>query len=179
MAPIVFATISISGARITCNSHFRDRSAANTPGRFMTHVITTGVNPSLHIAYKRCRIKPYFKKERALRTETTFNDTYDFGIGRRLSNLSYLRTLGDHMNHRGLPPKGLLKRLDHQKRHVLTPYGRRVALFLTKVHARILRPGRQALDLNFTAQVRPPLRRTFTVLDRAIDAHITEARIAA
>lgn len=37
-----------------------------TPGRFTTRVITTGVNPSLHIAYKRCHIKQYFKEERAL-----------------------------------------------------------------------------------------------------------------
>lgn len=65
-----------------------------TPGRFTTQVITKGVNPSLHIAYKHCRIKQYFKEERALRTETTFNDTYDFGIGRRLSNLSYLLYAG-------------------------------------------------------------------------------------
>jgi hypothetical protein len=237
-----------------------------TPGRFTTRVITDGVNPSLHIAYKRCHIKQYFKEERALRTETTFNDTYDFGIGRRLSNLSYLRTLGDHINHRvletetlthdcGLAPaqladlvqptqtadgqpapalkfgqprvtavlnalchflwtadgltnaqlrpliaslvgttyttrqmgydlrrlarKGLIKRLDRQKRYVLTPYGRRVALFLTKVHARVIRPGLQALDLSFTAQVPPALRTTFTALDRAIDAHITEAQLAA
>jgi hypothetical protein len=237
-----------------------------TPGRFTTRVITTGVNPSLHIAYKRCHIKQYFKEERALRTETTFNDTYDFGVGRRLSNLSYLRTLGDHINrrildtevlahdcglapaqladlvqptqtHDGLPApalkfgqprvtavlnalchflwtadgltnaqlrpvvasllgtsyttrqmgydlrrlmrKGLLKRLDQQKRYVLTPYGRRVALFLTKVHARVLRPGLQALDLSFTAQAPPLLRTTFTALDHAIDAHIVEAQLAA
>jgi hypothetical protein len=151
-----------------------------------------------------------------LRTETTFNDAYDFGIGRRLSNLSYLRTLGDHINRRvleierlahdcglaaaqladlvqptrtadGRPApalkfgqprvtallnatchflwtadgltnaqlrplvasllgtsytsrqmaydlrrltrKGLVIRLEHQKRYVLTPYGRRLALF--------------------------------------------------
>jgi len=237
-----------------------------TPGRFSTRVITEGVNPSLHIAYKRCHIKQYFKEERALRTETTFNDTYDFGIGRRLSNLSYLRTLGDHINRRvleteclahdcGLAPahladlvqrtqtpegqpapalkfgqprvtallnalchflwtadgltnaqlrplvasllgrpygprqmgydlrrltrKGLVKRLDRQKRYVLSPYGRRVALFLTKVHARVIRPGLQALDLSFPAQAPPPLRTTFAALDRALDAHIAEATIAA
>jgi hypothetical protein len=238
----------------------------NTPGRFATHVVTTGVIPSVHISYKHCRIKQYFKEERALRTETTFNDTYDFGIGRRLSNLSYLRTLGDHINSRvletetlahdcGLAPaqladlvqptqtaegqpapalkfgqprvtallnglchflwttdgltnaqlrpfvasligssyttrqmgydlrrltrKGLVKRLDHQKRYVLTPYGRRVALFLTKVHARVLRTGLQALDLTFTSQVPPALRRTFAALDHAIDAHIAETQFAA
>jgi hypothetical protein len=237
-----------------------------TPGRFTTRVITTGVNPSLHIAYKRCHIKQYFKEERALRTETTFNDTYDFGIGRRLSNVSDLRTLGDHINARvlqterlahdcglapaqladlvqptqtatGLPApalkfgqprvtallnalchflwaadgltnaqlrplvasllgtsyrtrqmgydlrrlirKGLVTRLDHQHRYVLTPYGRRVALFLTTVHARVLRPGLQALDLSFTAQAPPPLRPTFAALDHALDAHIAEAHLAA
>jgi hypothetical protein len=32
----------------------------NTPSRFTPHVITKGVNPSLHIAYKHCRIKQYF-----------------------------------------------------------------------------------------------------------------------
>jgi hypothetical protein len=62
---------------------------------------------------------------------------------------------------------------------VLTPYGRRVALFLTKGHARLLRPGLQALDLNFTAQAPPVLPSTFAVLDRAIDAPIAEAHLAA
>ncbi len=245
---------------------FARRITRATPGRFTTRVITEGVNPSLHIAYKRCHIKQYFKEERALRTETTFNDTYDFGVGRRLPNLSYLRTLGDHINRRvletecvahdcGLAPaqladlvqptqtpdgqpaaalkfgqprvtallnalchflwtadglsnaqlrplvasllgasyttrqmgydlrrlsrKGLLRRLEGQKRYVLTPYGRRVALFLTKVHARVLRPGLQALDLSVTAQVPPPLRTAFATLDRAMDAQIAEAQLAA
>ena len=240
---------------------FPRRIIRSTPGRFTTHVITKGVNPSVHIAYKHCRIKQYFKEERALRTETTFNDTYDFNIGRRLSNsnLSYLRTLGNHINRRVLETetlphdcglsqaqladlvlptqtaegqtapalkfgqprvtallnalchflrttdgitnaqlrplvascsapgydlrrlrrKGLIPRLDHQKRYVLTPYGRRVALFLTSVHARVLRPGLQALDLSFAARVPPPLRRTFTALDRTIDDYIAEAQLAA
>ena len=73
---------------------------------------------------------------------------------------------------RRLTRKDLLKRLEHQKRYVLTPYGRRVALFLTKVHAHVLRSGLQALDLSFTAQAPPRLRTTFAALDRAINAHI-------
>jgi hypothetical protein len=40
---------------------------------------------------------------------------------------------------RRLTRKGLIARIDQQHRYVLTPYGRRVALFLTKVHARVLR----------------------------------------
>ena len=65
-----------------------------TPGRFRTRVITEGVTPSLHIDYKHSRIKQYHKEGRALRTETTINDTRDFGIGKRLSNLPALRQIG-------------------------------------------------------------------------------------
>jgi hypothetical protein len=53
------------------------------------------------------------------------------------------------------------------------------ASFATMVHARVLRPGLQALDLSFIAQAPRALRSTFTALDRAIDAHIAEAQIAA
>jgi len=237
-----------------------------TPGRFSTRVVTHGVAPSIHIEYKRCHIKQYFKEERALRTETTFNDTYDFGVGRGLSNFCYLRTLGQHINSRvlelehtahdcglaaaqladlvlptqtaqGQPApalkfgqprvtallgalclfaatpegitngrlrpavaqltgtpytarqmgydlrrlvrKGLLHRVPGKLCYMLTPYGRRVALFLTKVHARVLRPGLQALDTRITSQTPPRLRRAFTALDAATAALLKEARLAA
>jgi hypothetical protein len=35
-----------------------------------------------------------FLSARALRTETTINNTYDFGIGERLHNLPKLREIG-------------------------------------------------------------------------------------
>ena len=60
------------------------RGRNRTPGRFRTRVITAGVTPSLHVDYKHSRIKQYFKLERAVRTECTINDPYDFGIGKRL-----------------------------------------------------------------------------------------------
>ena len=53
-----------------------------TPGRFQTRVITPGVIPSLHVTYKNSRIKQYYKEGRALRTETTINDTRDFKVGK-------------------------------------------------------------------------------------------------
>jgi hypothetical protein len=84
------------------------RIHTTTPGRFWTRVITDGIVPSLHVEYKRCHIKQYWKEGRALRTETTFNDTYDFRIGRGLSNFVYLRTLGQRINARLLH----LERLD-------------------------------------------------------------------
>jgi hypothetical protein len=71
-----------------------------TPGRFRTRVITEGVTPSLHLDYKRTRIKQYHKEGRALRTETTINDTRDFEIGRRLKNLPALRKIGFKANRR-------------------------------------------------------------------------------
>lgn len=71
-----------------------------TPGRFRTRVITEGVTPSLHVDYKRTRIKQYHKEGRALRTETTINDTRDFNIGKRLKNLPALRKVGFRANRR-------------------------------------------------------------------------------
>ncbi len=68
--------------------------------RFRTRVLTTGVIPSVHVDYKHSRIKQYFKQEIALRTETTINDTRDFGIGKRLPNLPALRQIGFPANRR-------------------------------------------------------------------------------
>ena len=50
-------------------------------------MITEGVTPSLHVDYKHTRIKQYHKEGKALRTETTVNDSTDFSIGKRLTNL--------------------------------------------------------------------------------------------
>jgi hypothetical protein len=65
-----------------------------TPGQFRTRVLTDGVVPTLHVDYKHSKIKQYHKEGKALRTETTINDTRDFGIGKRLQNLPALRAAG-------------------------------------------------------------------------------------
>jgi hypothetical protein len=79
---------------------FNRRVRRDTPGTFRTRVITEGVTPSLHIDYKHTTIKQYHKEGRALRTETTINDTRDFGIGKRLTNLPALREIGLSANRR-------------------------------------------------------------------------------
>ena len=56
--------------------------------------------PSLHVDYKKTRIKQYHKDGQALRTETTINDTRDFAIGRRIENLAELRKIGFAANRR-------------------------------------------------------------------------------
>jgi hypothetical protein len=73
---------------------FNRKIDRRTPGRFCTRIVTQDVTPSLNVYYKSARIKQYHKENRALRTETTINNTYDFGIRKRLHNLSKLREFG-------------------------------------------------------------------------------------
>src|SRR3954464_242623 len=86
--------------------HGRHRS---TPGQLRTRVITEGVTPSLHIDYKHTKIKQYHKEGRALRTETTINDTGDFQIRKGLTNLPAPREVGFSPNRRLLG----VQRLSH------------------------------------------------------------------
>src|SRR5262245_26032434 len=79
---------------------FNRKINRRTPGRFRTRIITEGVVPSVHVDYKKSRIKQYQKEGEALRTETTINDTRDFGIGRRIKNLAELRKIGFAANRR-------------------------------------------------------------------------------
>src|SRR3989454_7209424 len=79
---------------------FDRRITRRTPGQFRTRVLTEGVVPSLHVQYKKSKVKQYHKEGQALRTETTINDTYDFEIGRALHNLPALREIGFAANQR-------------------------------------------------------------------------------
>ena len=81
---------------------FARRINKRTPGHFRTRVVTEGVVPSLHLDYKRTRIKQYHKEGQALRTETTINDTRDFALGKLLThkNLDALRQVGFQANRR-------------------------------------------------------------------------------
>jgi hypothetical protein len=88
---------------------FNRRITRATPGCFRTRILTPEVTPSLHVYYKSARIKQYHKEKRALRTETTINNTYDFRIGKRLGNLPKLRDIGFAANRRLLE----VERLSH------------------------------------------------------------------
>jgi hypothetical protein len=106
----------------------------HTPGHFRTRVITEGVTPSVYIDYKHTTIKQYHKHGKALRTETTINNTRDFGIGKRLTNLPALREVGFSANRRLLG----VQRLSHNPIHaeqaftavhhpIITDTGHRIA----------------------------------------------------
>jgi hypothetical protein len=79
-------------------AHRISRRTPAPPHGYRTRVITDGVNPSLHVAYKRSHVKQYFKENRALRTETTVNDPEDFNVRKGLTNLPHLRRIGQQVN---------------------------------------------------------------------------------
>jgi hypothetical protein len=77
---------------------FKRRIPRKSPASFRTRVLTEGVIPALHFYYKSSHVKQYFKEGRALRTETTINNTRDVGIKRMLPNLVPLRRIGFSAN---------------------------------------------------------------------------------
>lgn len=249
---------------------FNRRITSLTPGRFATRVITKGVDPSIQIHYRASKIKQYFKEARALRTETTINDTRNFGIGRRLraENFRALRTVGHAANRRlleleisaeacapdadtlarvvlpsltadGLPApalrfgdprvvsllgslassshtwmgltnaslralvaqqlgssysprqmtydlrrlrrKGFIERIEGSHRYRLTPQGRALSMFFSKVFARIITPGLAQLDPALPPSVarRSALGRAWRELDAAIHDVVAASAIAA
>jgi hypothetical protein len=81
---------------------FGRRVTRRTPGRFHTRVINSGVQAAIQVHYRASKVKQYFKEGRALRTETTVNDTRDFGIGRRVTpeNWNALIDIGHQINQR-------------------------------------------------------------------------------
>jgi hypothetical protein len=79
---------------------FARRTSQRTPSRYRTRVLTDTVTPSVHVDYKNNTIKQYHKEGRALRTETTINNTYDFGIRKGLAHLPELREIGSSANRR-------------------------------------------------------------------------------
>jgi len=245
---------------------FDRRIIRTTPGTFSTRVLTQGVIPSLHVSYKLSKIKQYFKEGRALRTETTINNTYDFGVGRHLTNLPALRAIGFQANRRllevetisqdctlaegvldqvtrpqvvdgqriaglrfddprvialmqvlclmvwlpegfrnatlrqtmaqalGVDPAhfspgqmsydlrrlsrhGLIERIPQTFRYRLTAMGLRVAMFFTKVHARILRPGLSQLFDTHVGQPAHLLSAAIRVFDKALDVLFDQAKL--
>ena len=247
---------------------FERRITRRTPGSFRTRVLTDGVQPSLRFQYKNTKVKQYFKLGRALRTETTFHDTYDFDVGRAIKNLPHLKSIGRNINHRlltleraaqhcavasqtverivlptvdedqrapalrwgdpramalfsalagfvftpqgftnatlrqrvaalhdagprgytsgrmtydlrRLRLKGIITRVPKTHRYVLTPTGRRVALFITKTFTRVVRPVLHRLDPALPHDSTDRLRRAWNDCERALEAAISDANIAA
>jgi hypothetical protein len=68
---------------------------------------------------------------------------------------------------------GLIHRIEHTNRYILTPDGLKVAIFYTKLHNRLLRPLLAADQPQAPPQPRAALR----AIDQHINAYITQARL--
>jgi hypothetical protein len=68
---------------------------------------------------------------------------------------------------------GLVRRIEHTNRYVLTPDGTRFAVFYTKLHNRLLRPLMAADQ----PQAPPDLRQALRAIDQHVDHYITRARL--
>jgi hypothetical protein len=68
---------------------------------------------------------------------------------------------------------GLIRRIEHTNRYVLTPHGIKVAVFYTKLHNRLLRPLLAADQ----PQAPPELRAALHAIDQHIGSYITRARL--
>ena len=68
---------------------------------------------------------------------------------------------------------GLIRRIEHTNRYVLTPDGIKVAVFYTKLHNRLLRPLLAADQ----PQAPPELRAALRAIDQHIGTYITCARL--
>jgi hypothetical protein len=125
---------------------------------YRTRVITSGVDPSLHIDYKKSHVKQYFKQGRALRTETTINDPADFGLRKGLPNLWQLKDLGQGVNRRLLAAERLADEdglggevLEQLQRPTTCEPGHRVAALRfgdSRVMALLAALGRYSLQLD-------------------------------
>jgi hypothetical protein len=62
---------------------------------------------------------------------------------------------------------------------MLTPWGRRVALFLTKLQVRLLRPGLAAIDPRIPYDAPPAVRLALQEVDIAVRLLIRQAGLAA
>ena len=77
---------------------------------------------------------------------------------------------------RRLRLKGLIWRIPGTHRYLLTPYGRKVVLFFTRLEARVLAPGFAAFERD--GPLPDPLADALAQVDREIDHLINEAHLA-
>lgn len=90
-----------TGSRSSSTGGSGPGTSTRPPSRWRTRVFTQGVTPSLHVEYKRTRVKQYHKEGVALRTETTINDPRDH----RQTAAQPPRPTGDRLLRQPAPPR--------------------------------------------------------------------------
>jgi len=72
---------------------------------------------------------------------------------------------------------GLIERLPHSHRYRVTDLGQRIALFFTKVHSRILRPGLSQLFDGCPKAPNQPIATAMRRLDQALADLFEQAKL--
>jgi len=80
---------------------------------------------------------------------------------------------------RRLRANGVIVRVPKSHRYLLTPQGRRIALFMTKSYVRVVRPIFQRLDPHLPEDASGSLRQAWRACEKEIDKVVTEAQLAA
>ena len=78
---------------------------------------------------------------------------------------------------RRLRLKGIISRKPDTTQYFMTPYGYRVTQFLTRLHARLFRPGFASFDEHLGTQVPTPLRRAMDKVNDEIDKLLEKAHM--
>jgi len=78
---------------------------------------------------------------------------------------------------RRLRRKGIICRVPATNLYRLTPYGWKVSVFVTRLHARLLRPGFAAIDVTPGPRVPQPLREAFEKVNQEIDRMLDRAKL--
>jgi hypothetical protein len=77
---------------------------------------------------------------------------------------------------RRLRLKGMLWRVPNSHRYLITPYGCKVALFFTRLHASVFRPGFAALDPS--VPIPDPLSEALFAVEREVKNLVDQAHVA-
>ena len=78
---------------------------------------------------------------------------------------------------RRLRLKGIISRKPDTTQYFMTPYGYRVTQFLTRLHARLFRPGFASFDEPLGNQVPTPLRRAMDKVNDEIDRMLEKSHL--
>jgi hypothetical protein len=78
---------------------------------------------------------------------------------------------------RRLRRKGIIARQPGTTKYLLTPYGQRVSLFLTRVHTCLFRPAFGVMQDELGIHVPSPLRRAMDQVNAQIDHMLTQAQL--
>ena len=78
---------------------------------------------------------------------------------------------------RRLRLKGIISKKPNTTQYFMTPYGYRVTQFLTRLHARLFRPGFASFDEHLGTQVPTPLRRAMDKVNGEIDKMLEKSHL--